>query len=107
MVLIHRESGVVNFAHGGFAAAGAYLFTSVYSGGSRGYGTALFGAVVACAALSWIAYRLVIGPLTGADEVTLAMATLGILTFTIAGILWAFGATPRSVPTAFGGKGVT
>lgn len=107
MVLIYRESRIVSFAHGGFAAAGAYFFTTVYSGGSRGYGTALVSAVLLCAALGWLAYRLVLRALTASDELTMAMATLGILTFTIAGILWVFGPTPRSVPPAFGGDGLT
>ena len=107
MVLIYRESRVVNFAHGGFAAVGAYFFTSVYSGGSRGYGTALLASVLACAGLAWLAYRLVLRLLSDADELTSAMATLGVLTCTIAGILWIFGATPRAVPSAFGSKGLT
>jgi branched-subunit amino acid ABC-type transport system permease component len=107
MVLIYRESRVVNFAHGGFAAVGAYLFTTVYSGGSRGYGTALTAAVLACAALAWLSHRLVLRLVSEADQLTSAMATLGVLTCTIAGILWVFGATPRAVPPGFGGDGLT
>jgi branched-subunit amino acid ABC-type transport system permease component len=107
MVLIYRESRVVNFAHGGFAAAGAYFFTTVYSGGSRHYGLALLASMLLCAALGWLAYRVVLQALTGSDELTMAMGTLGILTCTIAGILWVFGPTPRSVPAAFGADGLT
>lgn len=107
LVLVHREARIVNFAHGGYAAVGAYIFTTYYGGGARPYAVAVLGAALTCAVLGWLSYRLAIGFLTDSDPLTMAMATLGILTVLVATILWAFGPVPRQVPSSFGGDGVT
>src|SRR3982751_4686676 len=77
VVLIYRGSGVVNFAHGTFAMAGAYTFYELENAGC-GFGGALIGAVALGTALGVGTQMLVMRPLRNAAPITRIIATLGI-----------------------------
>jgi sulfate-transporting ATPase len=78
MVVIHRGSGVVNFANSGFGFLGAYVAFEVHQGGVPIAGAAAVG-ILAAAALGWIAHHAVMRRLWSAAQLTRVIATLGML----------------------------
>jgi len=74
--LILNLSGVINFAHGGFLALGAYLAYSLTP--AIGYWGALIVAPILTAALGLIVERLLIRPLYGGDPLYSLLLTFGL-----------------------------
>jgi branched-chain amino acid transport system permease protein len=96
---------VVNFAHGEFYMLGGLLLYSLTSRGLPFF-LALGGAVIATMAMAALIDRLVLKPLRRADEVTIALATLGlsILLANAALVLW--GPVPHQVLNPFSATAV-
>src|SRR3954462_7155863 len=74
--LILNLSGVINFAHGGFLALGAYLAYSLMP--HVGFWGALIIAPFLTAILGLIAERILIRPLYGRDPLYSLMLTFGL-----------------------------
>jgi sulfate-transporting ATPase len=80
LVVIYRGSGVINFAHSGFALVGAYLVYRFQTEQGHGLAFSLVAAVLICALLGVLTHLLVMRPLRGASPLARVIATLGILT---------------------------
>ncbi len=80
LVVIYRGSGVINFAHAGFALVGAYLTYELQTVQGLGLGVALGTAVAATALLGVLTHHLVLRPLRSASPLARVIATLGLLT---------------------------
>ncbi|MDP2771942.1 MAG: ABC transporter permease, partial [Nocardioides sp.] len=80
LVVIYRGSGVINFAHAGFALVGAYLVYEFQTVQGHGLAFSLIAAVASCALLGVLTHFLVMRPLRGASPLARVIATLGILT---------------------------
>jgi ABC-type branched-subunit amino acid transport system ATPase component/ABC-type branched-subunit amino acid transport system permease subunit len=78
VVMIFRGSGVVNFAQGAFALAGAAAFVQIRSAGGALW-LALAAATAAGAALGLVTQGVVLHRLRNSAPITKVMATLGIL----------------------------
>jgi len=78
IVLIYRGSGVVNFAHGAFALAGAVAFHEVRSAGAP-LVVGLAVAILVGAALGFLLQNPIMWRLREAAAITKVMATLGVL----------------------------
>ena len=97
LVLLYRGTRVVNFAHAGFGAIGAYTFWNLYPDHVPML-VALVAAVAAAAAAGIVTERLVARPLAAAPILTLAVATLAvdeIIRFTLTKLC---SPNPRTVP---------
>jgi sulfate-transporting ATPase len=92
IVLIYRGSGVVNFAHGTFAMAGAYTFAEI-NGTGVGLGVSLLAAIGVGAALGVLTQNLVMRPLRNAAPITRIIGTLGVLIVLQAGFVLHYGGT--------------
>jgi sulfate-transporting ATPase len=92
LVVIYRGSGVINFAHSGFALVGAYLVYRLHVEGGQALLVALALAVLACAALGVAVHFLVMRPLGSASPLARVIATLGVLTVLSQAIVLKFGA---------------
>jgi ABC-type branched-subunit amino acid transport system permease subunit len=97
LVLLYRGTRVVNFAHAGFGAIGAYTFWNLYPDHVPML-IALAAAIAAGAAAGIVTERLVARPLAAAPILTLAVATLAvdeIIRFTLTKLC---SPNPRTVP---------
>ena len=80
LVVVHRGSGVVNFAHGAVAMFGTYVFWDLNTSAGIPYWAAVVCGVAVSAALGLLVQGLVLRWLQQAAPVTLLIATLGVLT---------------------------
>jgi sulfate-transporting ATPase len=78
LVVIHRGSGVVNFANAGFGLVGAYAYWELRVGGLPTV-LCVIGGLLAAAALGAVAHVLVMRRLWTAAQLTRVIATLGML----------------------------
>ncbi|MCX4096962.1 branched-chain amino acid ABC transporter permease/ATP-binding protein [Nocardia sp. alder85J] len=98
LVLIYRGSGVINFAHGGFALLGAFIVMDLRTQHDMSWPLALGAAVIATAVAGLLVQALVMRPLRTASPLARVIATLGVLTVLIQGVLLEYGAEQRTVP---------
>jgi branched-chain amino acid transport system permease protein len=97
LVLVHRASGVVNFAHGAMAMLITYAFVELRP--DIGLWPALAVSTVAAAALGPVVDGLVFRPLRRAPALARVVASVGLLaTLQALAVLW-FGADSRPVPS--------
>jgi ABC-type branched-subunit amino acid transport system ATPase component/branched-subunit amino acid ABC-type transport system permease component len=80
LVVIHRGSGVVNFAQGAVAMAGTYTFWTLNTNDGLNYWLAAVIGVAVAVLIGVAAQVLVMSKLRHAAPVTRLIATLGILT---------------------------
>src|SRR5512133_1437741 len=77
LVIVYRESHVLNFAHGSFGTVAAYLLYEMSKNGWPYFPSAIL-AVLAAAALALAIEYLVIRRLGAVSEFTISIATLGL-----------------------------
>lgn len=103
LVVIYRGSGVINFAHAGFALVGAYLVYELQTVRGNGLAFSLVAAVLICALMGVLTHFLVMRPLRGASPLARVIATLGILTLLTQAVVLEYTAkqiiTASPVPT--------
>ncbi|HET7401472.1 MAG TPA: branched-chain amino acid ABC transporter permease [Usitatibacter sp.] len=98
--LILNLSGVINFAHGGFLALGAYIAYSLLP--YTGFWGALLIAPFLTAFLGLIAERLLIRPLYGRDPLYSLLLTFGLayILEDVARYIWGAQSVPFQIPSA-------
>jgi ABC-type branched-subunit amino acid transport system ATPase component/branched-subunit amino acid ABC-type transport system permease component len=84
IVLIYRTTGVLNFAHGALAMAGAFVFIELHQNQGWSWGLALVAAIVVLTVCGALIYLLVMRPLRNAAPLARVIATLGVLTILVA-----------------------
>jgi branched-chain amino acid transport system permease protein len=96
--LILNLSGVINFAHGGFLALGAYLAYTLIP--YIGFWGALILAPPLTAALGLVVERLLIRPLYGQDPLYSLLLTFGLAYIfeDVTRVLWGAQSVPFQVP---------
>ena len=96
--LILNLSGVINFAHGGFLALGAYLAYSLMP--HIGFWGALIVAPILTAILGLIAERILIRPLYGRDPLYSLLLTFGLayVLEDVSRYIWGAQSVPFSIP---------
>ena len=92
MVMIYRGSGVVNFAHSGFALIGAYTVYTLRADHGLSTPVALILAVLLGCLVGLAMQVLVLRPLRRASPLARVIATLGVLTLIMEGVLRTHGA---------------
>jgi len=96
--LILNLSGVINFAHGGFLALGAYLAYTLIP--YTGFWIALLVAPLLTAALGLVVERILIRPLYGQDPLYSLLLTFGLAYIfeDMTRLLWGAQSVPFQVP---------
>ena len=107
LVVIYRGSGVINFAHAGFALVGAYVVYEFQTVQEHGLFLSLSAAVLICAALGVLTHLLVLRPLRGASPLARVIATLGILTVLTQAVQLRYGAQQVVTATPLSTEAVT
>jgi ABC-type branched-subunit amino acid transport system ATPase component/ABC-type branched-subunit amino acid transport system permease subunit len=92
LVVIYRGSGIINFAHSGFALVGAYLVYELQTERGHGLAFSLVLAVLVSAVLGVLTHNLVLRPLRGASPLARVIATLGLLTVLTQAVQLKYGA---------------
>ncbi|MCW2816940.1 MAG: transporter related protein [Nocardioides sp.] len=103
LVIIYRGSGVINFAHSGFALAGGYVAYEMQVERGAGAMVSLGLAVVVGALLGLVTQLVVLRPLRRASPLARVIATLGLLAILTELVLLRYGVTqvltPSPLPT--------
>jgi branched-chain amino acid transport system permease protein len=107
VVLVYRGSKVLNLAHGEIGTFALYVASVLIVDWKLPY---LLGAGIAIAtavALGVGFERGVVQFMRDGDPLAVAVATIGLLTLLVSAELFLFGGSPRNVPPAISGGGVT
>ncbi|HEV7534083.1 MAG TPA: ABC transporter permease [Acidimicrobiia bacterium] len=100
---IFTTSGVLNFAHAGFAMLAAYLYAWLTVSEHWSVGWAAAATVVAVSLLGTLAEWLVLRRLAEAPFITKVIVTLGLYVFMQGVTLQLFGFDPKKAPLLFHG----
>jgi branched-chain amino acid transport system permease protein len=98
--LIFGVLRIINFAHGEFYMLGGLMLYSLTSRGFSFFPSlagAVFGTMVVAIVIDWC----VLKPLRRSDEVTIALATLGLSIFLANAALVIWGPVPHQIPSPF------
>ncbi|MCU1454707.1 MAG: hypothetical protein JWN46_2853 [Acidimicrobiales bacterium] len=116
VLLVHRGSGVVNFAYGAMAMSVVYVYAILRSDGNLnvpivgapvmhlgaplGFWPATLIALAYAAVLGFLCHLLMSGPLRNATTLARVIATVGIMTYLQATAALRYGTLSTSVPAA-------
>jgi sulfate-transporting ATPase len=98
LVLIYRASGVLNFAQGAMAMAGAYIFYETHLQSGWPYLAALLFSVAVMAVVGALVYLLIMRPLRTAAVLVRIIATLAVLVVIQSIATLHYQATVLSIP---------
>jgi branched-chain amino acid transport system permease protein len=93
VVLVYRQSGVLNFAHGATATLSGYAAYSLMQQGVA-YPVAALGAIATGAIVALLIELLVVRPLANQEHMIIGVATFGPGLIIIAFIGWVWGQAP-------------
>ncbi len=79
LVTIYRGSGVLNFAHGAYAMAAAFMFYELNQNHHWSYGAAFVVSIVFITLVGVLTHLLIMRPLRHASPLSRLIATLGLL----------------------------
>ncbi|HUP31670.1 MAG TPA: branched-chain amino acid ABC transporter permease [Gaiellaceae bacterium] len=101
LVLIHRATGVINFAQGEMAMFTTYVAWTLITNHGWSYWPAFVATLVFAFVLGVGIQRVVINPVAGASILTIVIVTIGlVLTFNgLAGLIWS--SEVRAFPSPF------
>src|SRR5581483_7546087 len=105
ITLIFRVTGVLNFAHAGFALVAAYVYAWLYDQGWTLAASAV-GAILVATLLGAAAEWFVLRRLESASFISKVIVTLGLYLFLQGLVLERFGFVPKTAPLLVAG-GVT
>jgi branched-chain amino acid transport system permease protein len=102
LVIIHRSTGVINFAQGEMATLSAYLAWTLTWNHGWGYWPAAGAALV----LSFVGgvgiHRLIIRPVERGSVLRVVVVTIGLLVAINGFVLWRWGGEPQILQSPFG-----
>lgn len=101
---IFRVTGVLNFAHAGFAMVAAYLYAWLPTEHGWSPWPAAAAAVAVVTVLGTVAEAAVLGRLRRAPFTSKVIVTLGLYVLLQGLVLQTFGFDPKSAPLLFSGK---
>lgn len=102
LVIIHRSTGVINFAQGEMATLSAFLAWVLITNHSWDYWPA-FVATLVLSFLGGIAiHRVVIRPVEGGSVLRIVIVTIGLLVAINGFVVWKWGAEPKQLVSPFG-----
>jgi ABC-type branched-subunit amino acid transport system ATPase component/ABC-type branched-subunit amino acid transport system permease subunit len=97
LVVIYRGSGVVNFAHGGFAMLGAYIFAELRTEQELPFPVALILSLLIVGIVGLATHWIIMRPLRTASPLARVIATLGVLTVVTQLVLLRYTAVQRVI----------
>jgi branched-chain amino acid transport system permease protein len=102
LVIIHRSTGVINFAQGEMATLSAYICWTLITHHGFSYGPA-FVATLALSFGGGVAiHRVVIRPVERGSVLRIVIVTIGLLVAINGFVIWEWGGDPRLLQSPFG-----
>jgi branched-chain amino acid transport system permease protein len=101
-VVIHKATGVLNFAQGSLVLAGAYLTYWLHRQVGVAFGLAILLAVLGAATLAAAVERLVLRPMVGRPPVAIIMITFGLAIVIDEAVIWIWGPDRLSLGDPWG-----
>ena len=102
LVIIHRSTGVINFAQGEMATLSTYVAWTLIAH----HGWRYWPAFVATLALSFVGgvatHRIVIRPVEGGSVLRIVIVTIGMLIAINGFVVWQWGGEPQALRSPFG-----
>ena len=102
LVIIHRSTGVINFAQGEMATLSTYIAWALIAHHGWRYGPAF----VATLALSFVGgvgiHRVVIRPVERGSVLRIVIVTIGLLVAINGFVIWEWGGEPQQLQSPFG-----
>ena len=102
LVIIHRSTGVINFAQGEMATLASYLAWALITE----HGWRYWPAFVATLALSFVGgiaiHRVVIRPVERGNVLRIVIVTIGLLVAINGFVIWKWGGEPKQLQSPFG-----
>ncbi len=102
LVIIHRSTGVINFAQGEMATLSTYIAWTLIAN----HGWSYWPAFVATLALSFgggvLTHRVVIRPVERGNVLRIVIVTIGLLIAINGFVTWQWGGEPHQLESAFG-----
>jgi ABC-type branched-subunit amino acid transport system ATPase component/branched-subunit amino acid ABC-type transport system permease component len=95
LVTVFRSSGVINFASGGVAMVGGYLYWQFTSQLGWAQAEAIPVAVLLSAVMGVVVYLVAVRPLGSASTLTKVIATLAVLVSLQQAVILIFGGLPK------------
>lgn len=105
IVVVFRSSGLLNLAQGEFAILGAFLMTTLLATGVVPWPLALLGVIVVLGAVGAAGERIVLRPLMARPAFVGSILTLFLGFIIHIGVVYAYGSSPRSMPTPWNPNG--
>lgn len=105
LVLVYKGSGVLNFAQAELGTFALFLCQSLVVGYDQPYLVGALGAVLFALAMGLTFERLAVWPLRAAPRITVAVATIAMLSLFIVLELKMFGTSPRLLDAPIRGFG--
>jgi branched-subunit amino acid ABC-type transport system permease component len=102
VVMVHRGTGVLTFANGEVGTAGLFLAAILVDDAGMPWFVGAVAAIVFAAALGCLFELLVVRRMGLSDPVAVAVATVGLALFLLAGEFQLFGESPKSLEGPFG-----
>ncbi len=102
LVIIHRSTGVINFAQGEMATLSAYIAWTLTFNHGWGYWPAAAAALVLSFVGGVATHRVVIRPVERGTVLRVVVVTIGLLVAINGFILWEWGGEPKFLESPFG-----
>ena len=102
LVIIHRSTGVINFAQGEMATLSTYIAWTL----TVNHGWSYWPAFVATLAISFVGgvgiHRVVIRPVERGNVLRIVIVTIGLLVGINGFVIWKWGGEPQQLQSPFG-----
>ena len=105
LVLVYKGSGVLNFAQAELGTFSLFLCQVLVTERHQAYLVGAGAAILAAVAMGIVFERLAVWPLRAAPRITVAVATIALLSLFVALELTVFGVLPRQLDPAIHGVG--
>lgn len=107
VVLVYRGSRVLNLAHGEIGTMALYIASFLVVDQHVPYALACGVAILAAVLIGVAFERGVVQFMRDAEPLSVAVATIGLLTLLVSTEFFFFGGSPRNLPPAISGAGLT
>jgi len=102
LVIIHRSTGVINFAQGEMATLSAYICFALIAHHGWSYWPAFVATLVLSFAGGVVTHRLVIRPVERGSVLRVVIVTIGLLIAINGFIIWQWSGEPQRLESPFG-----
>jgi len=107
LVIIHRSTGVINFAQGEMATLSAYICWALIASHGWAYWPAFVATLVLSFAGGIAVHRVVIRPVEGGSVLRIVIVTIGLLIAINGFVIWQWSGEPQQLESPFGTNVVT